>query len=72
MPATPAWPPRSLPRLYVHEPIAEEAPGDSDVHAPMPEGPVQQLPVADRHHLALARHAVNLEIHAAHLVARSD
>ena len=25
MPATPAWPPRSLPRLYVREPIAEGA-----------------------------------------------
>ena len=25
MPATPAWPPRSLPRLYVHEPIAAGA-----------------------------------------------
>jgi 16S rRNA (uracil1498-N3)-methyltransferase len=25
MPATPAWPPKSLPRLYVHEPIAEGA-----------------------------------------------
>src|SRR3712207_1608690 len=25
MPATPAWPPRSLPRLYVREPLAEGA-----------------------------------------------
>ena len=25
MPATPAWPPRSLPRLYVREPLAERA-----------------------------------------------
>ena len=25
MPATPAWPPRSLPRLYVAEPLTAEA-----------------------------------------------
>ena len=25
MPATPAWPPRSLPRLFVHEPLSEGA-----------------------------------------------
>ncbi len=25
MPATPAWPPRSLPRLYVHSPVSEGA-----------------------------------------------
>ncbi|MEO7654662.1 MAG: 16S rRNA (uracil(1498)-N(3))-methyltransferase [Sphingomicrobium sp.] len=25
MPATPAWPPRSLPRLYIHEPLDEGA-----------------------------------------------
>lgn len=30
MPATPAWPPRSLPRLYVRQPLGEDAAVDLD------------------------------------------
>ena len=53
MPATPAWPPRSLPRLYVAEPLAEGArvelaPGQAHyLGTVMRKGPADQLLVFD-------------------------
>jgi 16S rRNA (uracil1498-N3)-methyltransferase len=48
MPATPAWPPRSLPRLYVETPLGEEARVELDAAQANYLGNVMRLKEGDR------------------------